>query len=116
MIHFIDDSAIAYKASGEVRTVQLHESLDALEAGAPNARLELLIWGLIAATRAQTQAMTDQVEQARAAAPDIDTLVSKVVTELPKLVEQLGGAGGATVAGVRQLFPQEQPAPPNGEG
>jgi hypothetical protein len=105
VIKFLDDSTIGASAKGDSITYGLAETLEKLEKGDAFAGLELLLWGVIAAYREQTQLMRDQVEHVRGNAPNFETIFDLVAEKLPGMVDSLAATGGGDPSQA-QIFPK----------
>jgi hypothetical protein len=104
VIKLLDDSTIGASSKGDSVTYGLAETLEKLEKGEALGGVELLLWGVIAAYREQTQLMREQVENVHARAPDFETIFAQVAEKLPGLVNAL--SAGAGVPSQSQVFPQ----------
>jgi hypothetical protein len=105
MIKLLDESTIAFSAHGDSTTYGIADTLEKLERGDAFAGLELLLWGVIAAQREQTNLIVQSTERAKSVTPDIESIIAGVSKSLPGVLASLGvetSAGTSTT----QVFPK----------
>lgn len=89
MIKLLDDDSIAFSSGGETQIISHRDSIEALAAGDPTARLELIAWGMLAAYREQTSKLDAKMAEVADRAPRVEDVLSLVTQKLPEILKGL---------------------------